>query len=66
MTNSNNNPIKQYCLYGDICPFDDCEECSDFAPVDVNGEPGINFSQHKRIALEDWVQMMKEAMIDEW
>lgn len=59
------NRMKNICLYGDICPCDDCEECSDFVPVDVNGEPGVNFAQHKRMALEDWVQLMKEAYLDE-
>lgn len=29
--------MKQRCLFGDICPFEDCEECTDFSPVDVNG-----------------------------
>lgn len=61
---STTNPMKNHCLFGDICPCGDCEECSDYTPVDVYGEPDVNLSRLKRIALEDWVQLMKEAYCD--
>lgn len=56
--------MKQRCLFGDICPFDDCEECSDYSPIDENGEPDVDMRNHKRMALKDWVQLMEAVYCD--
>lgn len=58
------NPMKNQCLFGDICPCEDCEECSDYTPVDVYGEPEVDLSQHKRMALKEYVMMIERMVSD--
>lgn len=46
--------MKQRCLFGDICPFEDCEECTDFSPVDVNGMDELPQEQYKEAWHQVW------------
>ena len=59
------NPMKNHCLFGDICPCEDCEECSDYTPVDVNGEPDVDLSQHKRMTLKEYIMLYERVYCDE-
>ncbi|MBO5970939.1 MAG: hypothetical protein J6S14_20880 [Clostridia bacterium] len=47
--------MKKLCLFGDICPFDDCDQCDDYTPVDAYGEPDINLTQHKSMGIRDFI-----------
>lgn len=51
--------MKAQCLFGDICPFNDCNQCMEYAPVDANGLDDRDMSEDIHEWRRQWARMLE-------
>ena len=51
--------MKHKCLFGDICPFDDCDQCEDYSPVDPDGMDELPLNSYQAQWREQWNRMIE-------